>query len=405
MGTMADLEEAIRLAPETIDATPQDHPKRATYSNNLGFHLRDGYSRTGAMADLGESIRVVTYIPKSMSDRANQFPRQLPPATTNFLAAPVQPQFTYQKVPVEVQPQTQPQQLPLAVQYHGASNTPYRGPVVTAPPQNFPYQPYQPPQQEQQQQYHQPQAHLQPQQNQWQGEPLRRSSRSHSRSSHERGRSAPPPFNSSPWDVNPGSSTSQREPQIWKALPATPAQYRLGEDGMPWSSWSFPMGYDDNDDDGGNDDQGDSRRHPRDDSPPTTWGSEYFAESSRRAKFDDRSRGRAQEMQALATALLTVDNGFEDQWWYQGPRLVNVAGALLVPTAVPNASAQPVTVSWAVAQEDQETFQPSSASFQPTSPRSSVVDIVSSMSDYPSPMSSFGGLGRSLTTRSDELHM
>jgi hypothetical protein len=34
-----------------------------------------------------------------------------------------------------------------------------------------------------------------------------------------------------------------------------------------------------------------------------------------------------------------------------------------------------------------------------------VVDIVSPLSDSSSPLSNFGGLRRSLTTRSDELHI
>ncbi|KAH8654745.1 CHAT domain-containing protein [Ilyonectria robusta] len=55
---MADLEEAIRVGREIIDATPSDHPDRARWLNNLGTHLGDRYSRTGAMADLEEAIRV-----------------------------------------------------------------------------------------------------------------------------------------------------------------------------------------------------------------------------------------------------------------------------------------------------------------------------------------------------------
>ncbi|KAH8661816.1 hypothetical protein BGZ61DRAFT_316863, partial [Ilyonectria robusta] len=57
-GAMADLDEAIRLGREAIDATPLDHPARAGWLNNLGNHLRSRYSRTGAMADLEETIRL-----------------------------------------------------------------------------------------------------------------------------------------------------------------------------------------------------------------------------------------------------------------------------------------------------------------------------------------------------------
>ncbi|KAL8365101.1 hypothetical protein RB595_004089 [Gaeumannomyces hyphopodioides] len=57
-GAMADLEEAIRLGREAVDATPLDHPDRAKLLSNLGNRLGDRYSRTGAMADLEEAIRL-----------------------------------------------------------------------------------------------------------------------------------------------------------------------------------------------------------------------------------------------------------------------------------------------------------------------------------------------------------
>lgn len=44
---------------------------------------------------------------------------------------------------------------------------------------------------------------------------------------------------------------------------------------------------------------------------------------------NDRATGFVKEMESLATAMMTVDNGFEDQWWNQGTRLVNVAGELI----------------------------------------------------------------------------
>ncbi|KAM5341629.1 hypothetical protein ACJ41O_014660 [Fusarium nematophilum] len=385
--------------------------------------------------------RHITYISKSMRDRANQFPRQLPPANTNYLAAPTQYQVAYQQAPVQVQqPQTRPQHQ---LTYHPTyipPNTYNRDPVSAVPAQASSYQPYRPPQAEHHiREYYAPPAPAHTQHSQAQEE-NRRSSRSlSSRSSHERGRSAPPPFNSSPWDVN-SKSNAQGEAQVWKALPATPNRYRLGEDDMPWSTWNFPMGYNDNDEEDENDKGGEeSRPRPREPSMRATWGPEFPPESSRRGDLDDRTTGKARDIQSLATALMTVDNGFEDQWWYQGPRLVNIHGTVLVPTAVPKSSFHPDyqqgSVGWAVSSEEEQRllhqqreepqrhqrhqrqhslpqlqqqqypFPPSSASFQAVSPRSSVVDIVSPMSDYPSPLSSFGGLRRSLTTRSDELHM
>ncbi|RYP05472.1 hypothetical protein DL765_009836 [Monosporascus sp. GIB2] len=49
-GDISDLEEAIGVAREAVDATPQDHPDRAGRLNNLGVRLGNRYSRTGAMA-------------------------------------------------------------------------------------------------------------------------------------------------------------------------------------------------------------------------------------------------------------------------------------------------------------------------------------------------------------------
>src|SRR5204862_200408 len=55
---MDDLEEAIQVAREAVDAAPQDHPDRTAQLNNLGIRLGDRYSRTGAMDDLEEAIQV-----------------------------------------------------------------------------------------------------------------------------------------------------------------------------------------------------------------------------------------------------------------------------------------------------------------------------------------------------------
>ncbi|KAJ0335479.1 hypothetical protein KNSL1_013585 [Colletotrichum chrysophilum] len=72
-GAMADLEEAIRIAREAVQATPQDHPDRAGRLNNLGVRLGDRYSRTGAMEDLEEAIRIarqaVKATPEDRPDR------------------------------------------------------------------------------------------------------------------------------------------------------------------------------------------------------------------------------------------------------------------------------------------------------------------------------------------------
>jgi tetratricopeptide (TPR) repeat protein len=57
-GAMADLEEAINVARQAVDAIPPDHPYRAGLLTHLGIHLGNRYSRTGATADLEEAITV-----------------------------------------------------------------------------------------------------------------------------------------------------------------------------------------------------------------------------------------------------------------------------------------------------------------------------------------------------------
>lgn len=60
-------------------------------------------------------------------------------------------------------------------------------------------------------------------------------------------------------------------------------------------------------------------------------------------QLDDRERGRAVEMVSLAAAMMTVDNGFEDQWWNRGTRQITQAGDLISPASMPShASKSPV---------------------------------------------------------------
>ncbi|KAK8091810.1 hypothetical protein PG997_002171 [Apiospora hydei] len=192
----------------------------------------------------------------------------------------------------------------------------------------------------------------------------RRESRSESRGlSHERGSSAPPPLNDSPWDARTGASLfpppataastsqprqnrTQEEPRIWKPLPEAPGRYRLGEDGLPWSAFAWPV-----DPHGPDEDQGE----PEYANQPTPVDM-----SSRRSRVEDPAK--AMELESLSAAMMTVDNGFESQWWYQGPRepvprlsrdqeepqRLSMADALLfnaadptVSTASPMASAPP----------------------------------------------------------------
>lgn len=75
MGKIGDLEEAIRIIREAMDATLTDYPDCASWLNNLRVRLGDRYLRTGAMGDLNEAIRMtqnaVDATPKDHPDRTS----------------------------------------------------------------------------------------------------------------------------------------------------------------------------------------------------------------------------------------------------------------------------------------------------------------------------------------------
>ncbi|KAI1760901.1 hypothetical protein GGR53DRAFT_469842 [Hypoxylon sp. FL1150] len=221
----------------------------------------------------------------------------------------------------------------------------------------------------------------------------RRASRGEARGTlHGRGRSAPPPFNDSPWDVRHASGStllpqrgSGESSQAFKALPAPPSQYRLGEDGLPWSAWAWPGDALDGDDNG--------------DAPYANNPTTVLLSTERLRSEEDPERVR--ELESLSTAMMTVDNGFESQWWYQGPR-------------------ESVETWWPQEAEDEEmddartlttaealllsNSEPPSAVEYSSEPLASFQDMVSPISDASSPTQSFRGpRHRSLTTRSEEL--
>ncbi|KAL4744388.1 hypothetical protein BDW72DRAFT_212734 [Aspergillus terricola var. indicus] len=72
-GAMTDLDEAINLGRQAIQVTPSDPPDRAGWLTNLGIYLNNRYSRTGAMADLEEAIslgrQAVEATPSNHPDR------------------------------------------------------------------------------------------------------------------------------------------------------------------------------------------------------------------------------------------------------------------------------------------------------------------------------------------------
>ncbi|UQC87123.1 uncharacterized protein CLUP02_12625 [Colletotrichum lupini] len=248
---------------------------------------------------------------------------------------------------------------------------------------------------------------------------------SRSSSSHERGSSAPPPWNDSPWDAEPdalGSSALPRQrprpqntPDYWKALPEVPSRFRLGEDEMPWSASSWPGEFGMPDESEVNDYSSELSMKFRDVSLTN-------ATPVAHERGDD---GRRHDLEALSAAMVTVDNGFENQWWYQGERQqINapgvVAGDLHTTTATTAAAALASTTAtaeavvpppqtpvyhqqlgsydtresmgWVTAQGgDSHASMMSATIYNPSV-------LVSPMSEYASPR-----LHRSMTTRSEEL--
>ncbi|KAL2877496.1 hypothetical protein SGCOL_007240 [Colletotrichum sp. CLE4] len=250
---------------------------------------------------------------------------------------------------------------------------------------------------------------------------------SRSSSSHERGSSAPPPWNDSPWDAEPdalGSSAlprqrprAQNAPDYWKALPEVPSRFRLGEDEMPWSASSWPGEFGMPDESEVVDDYSSELSMKFRDVSLTN------ATPMPRERGDD---GRRHDLEALSAAMVTVDNGFENQWWYQGERqqitapgvvagdLHTTAAALANTTTTATAEAvvsplpplqTPVhlhqqlggydtreSMGWVSAQGgDSHASMMSATIYNPSV-------LVSPMSEYASPR-----LHRSMTTRSEEL--
>ncbi|KAM0599513.1 hypothetical protein ACHAPN_001061 [Verticillium nonalfalfae] len=107
---------------------------------------------------------------------------------------------------------------------------------------------------------------------------------------------------------------------VWKALPAIPTSYRLsehlGDGGVPWSTgWPIEFGVPD-----GQDEQSLSEGEfvPFANQPTVI----QVTSDSRTTLLLHEDPTREAEMDDLSNAMMTVDNGFETQWWNQGPRAV-----------------------------------------------------------------------------------
>ncbi|KAK3946751.1 hypothetical protein QBC32DRAFT_121355 [Pseudoneurospora amorphoporcata] len=278
----------------------------------------------------------------------------------------------------------------------------------------------------QMQEYYQVAGYYGPAQHATSSRQQRRRSRSGSKSAWERGQSAPPPTGDNPWDVglagdqaagpsNARPDMSPRPPSdVWKALPAAPNQFRLGEAGMPWSS---PMVFDTGA--GSNDDVSDlpSAHHRQDSIPtfhpddeasiyeasPVTGISVFSPGPSKSHNREDSEPASVHDLEELSAAMVTVDNGFENQWWNQGQRRSMMPPAPIEEPPSLNRRISVRSLGWAVANNNtppQEEI-PSMSSIAAS-------DIVSPLSEYStlafSPPTTHHTLHRSISTRSaDEM--
>ncbi|KAG7284169.1 hypothetical protein NEMBOFW57_010531 [Staphylotrichum longicolle] len=315
-----------------MDNQAQGQPRTERWGPELYVHLEFRVS-WGGKKQTPPKNHQITYRSRGPRERTPAFPRQVPAPNTNYLAA------------IHTFEQRQSMIRELRHNYVHHNNNPNRH--------------------HQMQEYYQgdpPRAQLQVPIIREPQRPTRADGRP---SSHERGRSAPPPIGENPWDVSfhpdQARTSDMEEPNRSaaaeirrKPLPAPPSQFRLGEGGQPWSTWSLPDGYDPD-------------THPKDDDDLTATYNTYNTYDSSDAYTDlpvhsaaavaagagagadrnsttyatnptmvstfspeptspapprtrDLETGRARELGALSAAMMTVDNGFETQWWYQGPR-------------------------------------------------------------------------------------
>jgi hypothetical protein len=350
----------------------------------------------------------ITYRSRGPRERTPAFPRQVPAPNTNYLAA------------IHTFEQRQSMIREIRQSYVNHSNNPNR--------------------------HHQMQEY-------YQGEPPRtqlqvpiirepeRPTRADGRpSSHERGRSAPPPIGENPWDVSfhpDQARTSGMEPNRAtgeikrKPLPAPPSQFRLGEGGQPWSTWSLPDGYDpdthpkDDDYDSHNNMDADaytdvpvhsaladrnSTTYATNPTMVSTFSPEPSSPAPPRAR--DLETGRARELGALSAAMMTVDNGFETQWWYQGPR----ASVALSddgggggddhherPRTPDESPIHRLEEGWSTTMSSPAAAAAGTETPRPGAYAAGVVSPMTEAAFSPAPVPPVGLMHRSMSTRSEEL--
>ncbi|KAK4228197.1 hypothetical protein QBC38DRAFT_362527 [Podospora fimiseda] len=349
---------------------PPQHTQTEWRGPEIYLHLEFRVAWSKKQQQQPSKPHQVTYRSRPSRERAPAFPRQVPAPNTNYLAA-IHDFDRRQSHVRELRhsylnshPQRGHSQLQ---EYYHTEDEPPRGrrqdvPIIQEP---------QPPQRESR-------------------------SRADSRSSYERGRSAPPPFGENPWDVNVSQG---------KALPAAPSQFRLGEGVEPWSTWSLPPGF-------GTemfssqevdqlatfprrDTQRDSITYATNPTMVSTFSPEPATRQEQQQRSpspppptDPVSTGKERELGALAAAMVTVDNGFENQWWYQGQRK-----RVFAEPEDPNEAIMTPTITSPVESPEAQIM----ASAVPTG-------IVSPMTEAAfSPSPAFATLHRTMSTRSEEL--
>ncbi|POS70260.1 hypothetical protein DHEL01_v211348 [Diaporthe helianthi] len=357
------------------------------------------------------------YRSRAIRERAAHFPRHVPAPTTNYLAASSIQQFQQAQVPQfheqrSLEPSLQPNQRP---------------------PQQARQQ--RQPQQQQQSRSRQVDFTPAPEQRQEELRPSRDERRS-SGERHGRGRSAPPPLSDNNWDVvHPqlmadnaeGSSmayaTADRPvSDVWEDLPEVPTRFRLGEEGMPWESWELPVDWApfmepdpllQPPSSHASPDPQHSQvvPQPSEEAPtsPTVVQIESPIESPRYQREDPE---RVRELEALGSAMMTVDNGFENQWWNSGERQP-MATALYPPPTTRDHVREQLALGWATAHVSPDSSTTgggggggagpvSVLSGEPGTATLNNNAVVSPVSSYNGPDIQ-PGLSRSLSTRSDEL--
>ncbi|EEY21343.1 conserved hypothetical protein [Verticillium alfalfae VaMs.102] len=201
---------------------------------------------------------------------------------------------------------------------------------------------------------------------------------------------------------------------VWKALPAIPTSYRLsehlGDGGVPWSTgWPIEFGVPD-----GQDEQSLSEGEfvPFANQPTVI----HVTSDSRTTLLLHEDPTREAEMDDLSNAMMTVDNGFETQWWNQGPRAVvsySATGEPVlhspvepVPEAIPipeDAEMTARSVGWAIAQQPYGSLPSTGAGFNFVTVSPVTVTDASSPQFWVQQSGQHPRMQRSLTTRSDEL--